>query len=173
MNANLYSIVIKYVPDDCCFEAKVLELPDVAEYADTYQEAYDLAVDTIETTADIMAKKGKTMPAPLCPSEEEYSGRVTLRLPKSLHATMAKMADREGTSLNQLLCSVLSAHRGFDAGMGETVSNWSTIANTFTATRSRKRLGERVVLRLSEHKGYQHSSGRGWSEERVACAYEH
>lgn len=47
------------------FEARVLELPDVVEYADSYEEAYALAVDTIETTAEIYKEKGKALPAAL------------------------------------------------------------------------------------------------------------
>ena len=37
---------------EVCFEARVKELPDLIEYADTADEAYALAVDGIETTAD-------------------------------------------------------------------------------------------------------------------------
>jgi len=36
-----------------CFEALVKELPDVAEYGDSYDEAYELAVDSIQTTVEI------------------------------------------------------------------------------------------------------------------------
>lgn len=40
------------------YEARVRELPDVAEYADTADGAYALAIDTIETTARIFAARG-------------------------------------------------------------------------------------------------------------------
>jgi len=46
---------------------------------------------------------------------DNFSGRVTLRLPKTLHCSLAQKADDEGVSLNHLLLSVLSAFRGFDA----------------------------------------------------------
>ena len=44
------------------FEAKIAELPDVVEYSDTRQEVYDLAIDTIETTAKIFAEQDRVMP---------------------------------------------------------------------------------------------------------------
>ncbi len=43
-----------------CFEARVRELPDLAEYGDTAEEAYALAIDAIETTAAALAEKRKT-----------------------------------------------------------------------------------------------------------------
>lgn len=46
------------------FEALVRELPDLAEYADSHDEAYALAIDAINTTAQIFAEQGRGMPAP-------------------------------------------------------------------------------------------------------------
>ncbi|MFA5633320.1 MAG: hypothetical protein WC997_17605 [Porticoccaceae bacterium] len=37
-------------------------MPDLAEYGDTAEEAYALAIDAIETTAAALAEKGKPMP---------------------------------------------------------------------------------------------------------------
>ena len=97
-----------------CFEARVTELPDVTEYADSAEEAYALAIDAIETTAAVFVEKGITMPAPL-EKTNDYSGRVTLRLSKSLHRALAQAADDEGVSLNQHLVNVLSYFSGYAA----------------------------------------------------------
>ena len=53
MNPRDYNISIRrvLVDEDQLFEARIRELPDVTEYADTMEEAYELALDTIETTA--------------------------------------------------------------------------------------------------------------------------
>lgn len=51
--------------DETLFEARVQGLPDLAEYADTAEEAHALAVDAIDTTARIFAEKGRPMPAGL------------------------------------------------------------------------------------------------------------
>jgi predicted HicB family RNase H-like nuclease len=91
---------------EVCFEARVRELPDVAEYADTFEEAYALAIDTIETTADILAQKGRSLPPPEA-HIEEFSGRVTLRMPRTLHHAAVLAAEDEGVSLNQFIALTL------------------------------------------------------------------
>ena len=99
---------------DTLFEARVKELPDLHAYGDTYAEAYDLAVDAIETAAAAYADQGRRFPKALVPVDD-YSGRVTLRLPRSLHRALAETAEDEGVSLNQHLVSALSYHSGYAA----------------------------------------------------------
>lgn len=106
------------------FEARVKELPDLAEYVETYAEAYDLAVDTIETAAAAYSEQGRTFPEALVPADD-FSGRVTLRLPRSLHRAVAAAAEDEGVSLNQHLVNVLSYFSGFAASRQiETPAPW-------------------------------------------------
>ncbi|UYM17570.1 toxin-antitoxin system HicB family antitoxin [Endozoicomonas euniceicola] len=109
MNPHSYNITVRRADFDgeLFFEARVKELPDVAEYADTFDEAYALAIDTIETTAEVFAEKGKAMPVPYEPADD-FSGRVTLRLAKSLHRNLAEGAEQEGVSLNQHINNILS-----------------------------------------------------------------
>lgn len=64
---------------EVCFEARVKELPDLIEYADSPEEAYALAVDGIETTAKMLSEKERVMPVPTSPAND-FSGRVTLRV---------------------------------------------------------------------------------------------
>lgn len=126
MNANSYNITIRQVEVDGeeLFEARVRELPDVVDFGETWEEAYGLALDTIETTATIMAEQGRRMPAPAT-VEEDYSGRVTLRLPKSLHRCLAEQAELEGVSLNHFMVTALAHHcgTGFDTGRKDE-GNW-------------------------------------------------
>lgn len=148
IDATAYNITIRKGTFDGenCFQAKIVELPDVAEYADTYEEAYSLAIDTIQTTAEIFAQKGKAMPQPIV-ANEDYSGRVTLRLPKTLHAALVKKADHEDVSLNQLLVSVLSAYRGFDTAMQATREDWVTIDNYYGITPTKTAQATKVQTR--------------------------
>ena len=164
MNANSYNVIIRFCNDNACFEAKVKELPDVAEYADSYEEAYNLAIDTIETTAQVMKGKGRKMPDPLVTDEDDYSGRVTLRLPKSLHATLAKKAEDEGVSLNHLISCALSSYRGFDAGMQDTASGWGSIEKTRPHTKVWK-AKKSTVIKLSERRRH---SGEEYLGRKVA-----
>lgn len=65
MNPHAYSITVKEIvfDGDQHFESRVKELPDVREYAATAGEAYDLAVDTIETAAEMFAEERMVLPA--------------------------------------------------------------------------------------------------------------
>ena len=63
IDATNYSITVRHgdFGGELCFEAKVKELPDLAEYADSWQEAYELALDAIDTTATLLAEQGRDM----------------------------------------------------------------------------------------------------------------
>lgn len=114
IEASKYNITVRkdWFDGEHCYEARVAELPDVAEYADSFEEAYALAIDTIEVTAEMLIAQGKAMPSPMIPADE-YSGRVTLRLAKSLHRSLAQAADKEGVSLNQHLTNILNYYAGY------------------------------------------------------------
>jgi hypothetical protein len=47
---------------------------------------------------------------PLRPQRREYSGKFNVRVPKSLHAALAREAEAEGVSLNQLVVAKLAVH---------------------------------------------------------------
>jgi len=129
-DAHAYNITVRRdeFEGETLYEARVKELPDLIEYGETFEEAYELALDTINTTAEVMAEKGRAMPAPWIPADD-YSGRVTLRLSKTLHRTLAKAAESEGVSLNQHLVNILSYHSGFAAGRHqESVTPWQSVA---------------------------------------------
>lgn len=125
-DASRYNIVVRRVvdTDGDYYEARIRELPDLTEYADSAIEAYDLAIDAISTVAKIFAEKGKKMPPPI-ESDDEYSGRVTLRLPKSLHRALAEEAAEEDVSLNQHLVNVLSYFSGFAHAEKASSMRWT------------------------------------------------
>ena len=64
MSAYQYNVTLRYLPNHNQFEARVQELPDVYEYGDNPMEAYELALDTIRTTALIFKEKGLVFPEP-------------------------------------------------------------------------------------------------------------
>ncbi len=119
-----YAITVRKViiDEEKLFEALVRELPYVAEYADTFEEAYQLAIDTIQTSMEMFTKKGKPFPPPSQPEEDEYSGRITLKLPKYLHRQIALAALHEELSLNQYILSLLSYRVGIETIQKTTYS---------------------------------------------------
>jgi HicB family len=54
-----------------------------------------------------IAQRGEA--APRAPDDQaSHSGRLLLRMPQSLHAELARAAEREGVSLNAFITNVLS-----------------------------------------------------------------
>jgi len=111
-NINLRQVT---VDGERLFEARVHEFPDATEYAETPEEAYELALETVADSLEVLAGLGRPAPQVHVPAEE-FSGRVTLRLPKNLHARLSSTADNEGVSLNHYLVTLLahSCGTGFD-----------------------------------------------------------
>ena len=80
-----YEIIIREgdFGDGDRFEARVRELPNLLVYTETYEDAYLDIQDLIELTAESCAEDGKAMPvASPITSDSDFSGRITLRLPK-------------------------------------------------------------------------------------------
>lgn len=125
INAHAYNITVRQIGDDTqvLFEARVRELPDVVDFGETWEEAYGLAVDSIETVAEMMAEQNRSMPEPAA-IEDEYSGRVTLRIPKSLHRRLAEQAEFENISLNQYLVTLLAHSCGTRFKKAESSNEW-------------------------------------------------
>lgn len=104
-----YGVSVRLVQegDAGVYEARVVELPDVRTYGATWGEAYKGAIEVIETTQKIFAEKGKEFPDVERP-EDEFSGRVTLRMSKSLHRCVHQKAIGDGVSLNQWIVEAIA-----------------------------------------------------------------
>ena len=104
-----YAITVKRVTvaDENLWRATVRELPDIAEFADTREEAFDLALDAIVHLKQAAIDEDRQFPEPI-EDEEEYSGRVTLRMPAHLHRTIAEKAQADDMSLNAYIVATLS-----------------------------------------------------------------
>lgn len=89
------------------FKATVSELPHLATYESTAQEAYDVLVDDIEALYASSIEMGHPFPAPNVESSSGHSGRITLRLPKALHSTLDRQRMSEGVSLNLHVVALL------------------------------------------------------------------
>lgn len=112
-DASRYTISIKKIDEDgqTLYQATVKELPDVGPYAENPQQAYELALEIIKTLNEMAAEEGRKFPAPSV-TETEFSGRFTLRLPKTLHRKAAQLSDSEGVSLNQYFVSMIAESVG-------------------------------------------------------------
>jgi predicted HicB family RNase H-like nuclease len=107
---HAYTIVIRKVVANgaAVFHGRVIELPDLEAFEPSYEEAYRFLIDTIQTSKSAFDEQGRPFPDPLPPNEESHSGRVTLRMPRWLHARLDFLAQADGTSLNQYMIALLA-----------------------------------------------------------------
>jgi hypothetical protein len=84
---------------------------------------------------------------------EEFSGRVTLRMSKSMHASVSKLADREGVSLNSWIVEAISARAsaGFSAWAVERANRAETYRAFKEVFQKSVRFGGWVVETISTH----------------------
>jgi antitoxin HicB len=86
--------------------AAVRELRGCMTEADDFNEAARQIRDAMRLLIEDALEAGDAVPEPR--GEEEFSGKFSVRLPKSLHRDLVHQAEREGVSLNQYVTTVLS-----------------------------------------------------------------
>ncbi|MDD9340347.1 MAG: toxin-antitoxin system HicB family antitoxin [Providencia heimbachae] len=112
-----YTISVKKSTEDGepVFIARVSEIPDIIEYADTPEFARELALDSISTSYEMCTEQGIDFPTPTEKATDHCaSGRVTLRLPKSLHYKCISKAEQDGVSLNSYLTTSIASFTSGD-----------------------------------------------------------
>jgi antitoxin HicB len=90
--------------------AEVEELRGCMSQGRTPEEAVENLRDAMLGWISIALEDGKAIPEPR--AETDYSGRLLLRMPKSLHATAAERARHEDVSLNHFIVYALAATVG-------------------------------------------------------------
>jgi antitoxin HicB len=60
----------------------------------------------------VEARLEENLPVPEPTEDNEYSGKFLLRLPRSVHAQLVRIATKEGVSLNHYVSTVLARHLG-------------------------------------------------------------
>ena len=105
-----YPILIEKIYDEgeLLFTASIKELPGLIVYGESLEEVYDeielAKADWIEANLEW----GRKIKEPLENSLEEYSGKITLRLPKTLHRDVKERSEIEGVSLNQTIVQLIN-----------------------------------------------------------------
>lgn len=93
-------------PDQPVWFASVRELKGCMTEADEFDEAARQVRDAMYVWITDAIESGDPIPEPA--GEGEFSGKFSVRLPKSLHRDLVHRAEREGVSLNQYITAVLS-----------------------------------------------------------------
>jgi predicted RNase H-like HicB family nuclease len=118
---------------DGTYRAEILEFPGCLAMGDTLGEALAALEEVAAEWLDAALKRNQEIPDPV--EEAEFSGRLLLRMPKSLHKKAARLAEREGVSLNQFIVTGLAEHIGERKRL---YNNWSFFLDSSNITVSAK-----------------------------------
>jgi len=88
------------------YTALIREFPGCIAEGDKPAAAYANLEGVAESWIEAVLELGQEVPTPA--SDATYSGRVLLRLPRSIHRKAAEAAERDGTSLNQYIVVALA-----------------------------------------------------------------
>jgi antitoxin HicB len=94
--------------------ASVEELPGCTSHGKTSNEALGGIQSAMAKWIAVALEEGREIPEPR--SATSHSGRLLLRMPRTLHADLTRASEREGVSLNQFITDVLAAAVVWRAG---------------------------------------------------------
>lgn len=92
-----YRVCIERDPEGG-FVVTVPELPGCISQGDTVEEAYQMIRDAMAAWISSALEHGEPVPEP-----SDYSGRILVRVSRSLHRELVLAANEEGVSLNQFI----------------------------------------------------------------------
>jgi predicted HicB family RNase H-like nuclease len=123
-DAETYTISIRKEEDggEFFYVGRVAEFPNIATYENSFEAAWALVIDAIQTLKRIADESHEAFPSPYPVPSDEFSGRVTFRLSKSLHAKVSKLAVQEGISVNLYLVTAVATYIGESDGISKVVS---------------------------------------------------
>lgn len=87
--------------------ASVEELPGCTSRGKSSEAALDGVEAAMAKWIALALQEGREIPEPK--SATSHSGRLLLRMPKTLHAELTRASEREGVSLNQFITDSLAA----------------------------------------------------------------
>lgn len=103
---GLYYPITIYRADEGGYVAEVEDLPGCITQGETLEEVAQRIDDARKDWIQTAYEDGVRIPLPR--TDEQYSGKFMVRIPKYLHRRLAEQARREGASLNQYITSILS-----------------------------------------------------------------
>jgi len=92
------------------YYAEILEFPGCFAEGDSVEDTYKELENAAESWIEVRLSQGQEIPAPS--SNLDYSGTISLRLPRSIHKRAAVMAERDKTSLNTYLVTAVAEKVG-------------------------------------------------------------
>jgi len=96
--------------EDGRFSAEILEFPGCFAQGENPNEAFNNLEEAAKSWIQASLDQGLDIPPPAL--NQSYSGKIALRIPRSLHKRAAQMAERDATSLNQFLITAIATRIG-------------------------------------------------------------
>lgn len=110
LNPDLYPVHVRPLSaeEGGGFLATVPDLPGCMADGETEAEAMAEVREAIVAWCALAEENGDKIPEPKSYNPEDFSGKLLLRMPKSLHMHLSEMAKNEGVSINQLINMLLT-----------------------------------------------------------------
>jgi antitoxin HicB len=110
-NLSKYPKQVFWSDEDEGFIAIAPDIPGCSAFGETEVTALAELDNAIEAWIDAARAAGNAIPTPSRPAlRKEYSGKLLVRMPQSLHHELANAAKREEVSLNHFIVFVLSRY---------------------------------------------------------------
>lgn len=107
-----YPVTLYPDPDpEVGYVVEIKDLPGCMTQGETVEEAISNIEEARELWIETAYEYGDSIPLPS--TENQYSGRVLLRMPRYLHQQLVENAEREEVSFNQYVVSLLSERNAF------------------------------------------------------------
>ena len=104
-----FSTTVFFDPDSAGYVAVCDEIPGVSAFGATRADALREFETVLEMAVDAYRAEGWPLPAPKRPSDPTLpSGEFRVRLPRYVHALLARRSEAEGVSQNTLVVALLA-----------------------------------------------------------------
>ncbi len=124
-----------YPSEDGGYVAAIEELPGCITQGETIEEVKDMIEDAKRAWITVTYEDGREIPLPR--TEEVYSGKFVVRIPKYLHRRLAEQANKESVSLNQYVQAILAAGT---AGQDERIDKLTREVQELKEARTQREL---------------------------------
>lgn len=121
--------------EDGSWRAEISEFPGCFSVGDSDIEALSGLGDVAYAWLESMIETGQSIPKP--PETTDYSGRLLLRMGKTLHQKAARSAEADGISLNAFIVNCLAECLG--AGLASRRREYAGLTSTLYRTTSVER----------------------------------
>jgi antitoxin HicB len=117
---------------DGTYRGEILEFPGCIAVGDTSTETLEALEEVAAEWLEAALEREQPIPEPA--ENAEFSGRLVLRMPKSLHKKAARFAERDGVSLNQFIIMSIAEQTGENRQIQNHVVFDITVTSTYLGT---------------------------------------